>query len=122
MDKIKNIEELKALQTKLHGKAEEAAANKVVIRIAMATCSIASGSSPVLSFFKDEMPKQPLEFIISSTGCTGLCHSEPTVEVTLPGKSPVMFGKVDLKKAAEIVNDFIKGGRQIEGILEVSGT
>lgn len=122
MDEIKNIEELKALQAKLSSKAENAATNKVVIRIAMATCSIASGAKPVLDFFNEEMPKQSLGFIIKSTGCTGLCHSEPTVEVTLPGKNPVMFGKVDLKKAAEIVNDFIKGGHQVEGIIEVSGT
>lgn len=122
MDKIKNVEELKALQSAFSKNADAAAANKVIIRIAMATCSIASGSKPVLDFFSEEMPRQPLEFIIKSTGCTGLCHSEPTVEVTLPGKAPVMFGKVDVKKAAEIVNDFIKGGRQIEGIVEVSGT
>lgn len=87
----------------------------------MATCSIASGAKPVLNFFNKEMPGQPLEFIIKSTGCSGLCHSEPTVEVALPGQSPIMFGKVDVKKAAEIVNDFIKGGRQVEGVVAVSG-
>ncbi|OGK04927.1 MAG: hypothetical protein A2W80_04030 [Candidatus Riflebacteria bacterium GWC2_50_8] len=120
MDKVKNVEQLKALQSALSKEAEQAASKKVIIRIAMATCSIASGAKPVLDFFTEEMPRQPLEFIVKSTGCTGLCHSEPTVEVTLPGKAPVMFGKVDVKKAAEIVNDYIKGGKQIEGIVEVS--
>lgn len=120
MDKVKNVEQLKALQSALSKESEQAASRKVIIRIAMATCSIASGAKPVLDFFTEEMPRQPLEFIVKSTGCTGLCHSEPTVEVTLPGKAPVMFGKVDVKKAAEIVNDYIKGGKQIEGIVEVS--
>ncbi|PKL45477.1 MAG: NADP oxidoreductase [Candidatus Riflebacteria bacterium HGW-Riflebacteria-1] len=120
MEKVTNVEQLKALQSALSKEAEQAASKKVIIRIAMATCSIASGAKPVLDFFTEEMPRQPLEFIIKSTGCTGLCHSEPTVEVTLPGKAPVMFGKVDVKKANEIVNDYIKGGKQIEGILEVS--
>lgn len=120
MEKVTNVEQLKALQSALSKEAEQAASKKVIIRIAMATCSIASGAKPVMDFFNEEMPRQPLEFIVKSTGCTGLCHSEPTVEVTLPGKAPVMFGKVDVKKANEIVNDYIKGGKQIEGILEVS--
>ncbi|HAE40970.1 MAG TPA: NADP oxidoreductase [Candidatus Riflebacteria bacterium] len=120
MEKVTNVEQLKALQSALSKEAEQAASKKVIIRIAMATCSIASGAKPVLDFFNEEMPRQPLEFIVKSTGCTGLCHSEPTVEVTLPGKAPVMFGRVDVKKASEIVNDYIKGGKQIEGILEVS--
>jgi NADP-reducing hydrogenase subunit HndB len=120
MDKVKNTEQLKSLQSALRKDAEEAASSKVIIRIAMATCSIASGAKPILDFFNEEMPRQPLEFIVKSTGCTGLCHSEPTVEVTMPGKDPVMFGKVDIKKAAEIVNDFIKGGKPVEGVVEVS--
>ena len=120
MDKVKNTEQLKALQSALRKDAEEAASRKVIIKIAMATCSIASGAKPVLDFFKEEMPRQPLEFIIKSTGCTGLCHSEPTVEVTMPGKAPVMFGHVDVKKATEIVNDYIKGGKPVEGTVEVS--
>ncbi len=120
MDKIINTEQLKALQSTLRKAADEAVSSKVIIKIAMATCSIASGSKPLLDFFNEEMPRQPLEFIIKSTGCTGLCHSEPTVEVTLPGKAPVMFGHVDLKKAAAIVNEYIKAGKEVEGTVEVS--
>jgi len=39
--------------------------------------------------------------------------------VTLPGKAPVMFGHVDVKKATDIVNDYIKNGKPVEGIVEV---
>ena len=118
MEKIRKYDELKKLGTELKNRKNSEGSEKVVIRVAMATCSIASGSKPVLDFFTQEMPKQPVDFTLISTGCTGLCHSEPTVEITLPGKEPVMFGKVDVKKAGEIINEFIKAGKTVDGIIE----
>lgn len=118
MEKIRNIDELKRLRAELKEKKENGASAKVVIRIAMATCSIASGSKPVLDYFIQEMPKQPVDFIIKPTGCTGLCHSEPTVEITLPGAEPVMFGRVSIRKAGEIIDEYIKAGKIIDGVIE----
>lgn len=118
MEKIRKFDELKKLSAELKDKKKNESSANVVVRIAMATCSIASGSKPVLDFFTQEMPKQPVDFNIISTGCTGLCHSEPTVEVTLPGAEPVMFGKVDVKKAGEIINEFIKAGKTVDGVIE----
>lgn len=117
MEKIRKFDELKKLRAELKEKKDNGSA-KVIIRIAMATCSIASGSKPVLDFFTQEMPKQPVDYTVISTGCTGLCHSEPTVEVTLPGAESVMFGKVDVKKAGEIINEFIKAGKMVDGVIE----
>ena len=118
MEKIREIDELRKLREELKEKKENEASVKVVIRIAMATCSIASGSKPVLDFFTQEMPKQPVDYIVLPTGCTGLCHSEPTVEVTLPGAEAVMFGKVDIKKAGEIIDEYIKAGKLVDGVIE----
>ncbi|HAQ62160.1 TPA: NADP oxidoreductase [Candidatus Delongbacteria bacterium] len=117
MKAIKSIGDLKTLTEKLKIKSS-ADKKKVQICIAMATCSIASGSGKVMEFFKEEMPKQPFEFMIRSTGCMGLCHSEPTVEVTLPDSDPVVFGKVDVKRARSIIEDYIKTGKTIDGVIE----
>lgn len=118
MEKVNNVKELKELNTKLKKQTEDEGKN-VVVRVAMATCSIASGSQPVIDYFNEEMKNCETKYIVKSTGCTGLCHSEPTVEVLLPGKSAVMFGKVDKKKAAEILNSYIKEGKEVAGTLEV---
>ncbi len=50
----------------------------------------------------------------------GYCYAEPTVEVIIPGKEPVVFGYVDVKKADEIIEKYIKGGELVEGIIPVN--
>ncbi len=117
MKAIKSIGDLKTLTDEIKEKTT-GDKKKVQISIAMATCSIASGSGKILEFFKEEMPKQPIESIIRSTGCLGLCHSEPTVEVILPDSDPVVFGSVDVKMARSIIDDFIKSGKTIDGVIE----
>jgi NADP-reducing hydrogenase subunit HndB len=120
MNRITNRAEFTALQTLLQQQATAEEKSKIVIRIAMATCSIASGSTAVLQAFAEQMPRQPGEFCLKPTGCTGLCHSEPTVEITLPGAPPVMFGKVKPAKVPEIIEKFIIKGEPVEGMIKES--
>ncbi|HPN77898.1 MAG TPA: (2Fe-2S) ferredoxin domain-containing protein, partial [Prolixibacteraceae bacterium] len=54
------------------------------------------------------------------TGCMGFCYAEPTVEITLPGKEPVVFGHVDKTKAREIIDRFIIKGELADGIIPVN--
>ncbi|MGC9355071.1 MAG: hypothetical protein ACP5D9_14590 [Mariniphaga sp.] len=50
----------------------------------------------------------------------GYCYAEPTVEVTLPGKEPVVFGYVNKEKAEEIIDVYIKRGELIDGIIPLT--
>ena len=118
MNKVNNRNELNDLRDVLRLNRATEESKKVVIRIAMATCSIASGSTAVLEAFTEQMPRHPAEYLIKSTGCTGLCHSEPTVEITRPGSPPVMFGKVDVPKVAELINTFIIKGEPVDGVVK----
>jgi (2Fe-2S) ferredoxin len=108
MPRINDMSELLARQAELKAQRQTARDKGVVIRIAMATCSIASGAQAIMDYFSAEMPKIATRYQVISTGCNGACHSEPTVEVLLPGQEPRFYGEVDLKKAATIVNDYIK--------------
>ena len=47
--------------------------------------------------------------LVRQTGCMGLCHSEPTVEVKSPGMPDVIYGRVDAAAAKEIVQKHIVG-------------
>ena len=47
--------------------------------------------------------------LIRQTGCMGLCHSEPTVEVVVPGMPTVIYGHVDADTARAIVDKHIVG-------------
>jgi NADP-reducing hydrogenase subunit HndB len=122
MTKIRSLDELKKIHTEEKSKIDAWADkshpdNIIQVKVTMATCGIASGSKPVLDFMKEELEKRNIPALISQTGCMCYCYAEPTVEVTIPGKEPVMFGYVNLKKADEIIERYIRKGELVEGII-----
>jgi NADP-reducing hydrogenase subunit HndB len=125
MNKIKNLADLRALKerlqttTKLRDKSEYSE-SLIQIKVAMATCCIASGSRETMNYIVDELDKRNIEAVVTQTGCMGYCYAEPTVEVSVPGKESIVFGYVDVKKADEIIEKYIKGGMLVEGIIPVN--
>ncbi|MCF8225664.1 MAG: (2Fe-2S) ferredoxin domain-containing protein [Bacteroidales bacterium] len=89
-----------------------------LIKVAMATCSIAAGSEKIYQTMSDFVKKRGVHAEISKTGCMGYCYAEPTVEVTLPGREPVVFGNVDENRADEIIESYIKMGDPVPGIIK----
>ena len=72
------------------------------------------GARPVLNAFVDEVAKRHLEnVVVTQTGCIGMCQFEPIVEVFVPGKDKVTYGKVSPEKVARIVADHIVNGNPI---------
>ena len=94
--------------------------NHVQVKVAMATCGIASGAKPIMEFFVEQLDRRNIPGIVTQTGCMGYCFAEPTVEVQLPGKEPVVYGFVDRKRADEIIEKYIKNGELVEGIIPVN--
>lgn len=125
MTKIKSLADLKKMKESFQSKIalrekSETPEGRVLVKVAMATCGIASGAKEVMDFLVDELDKRSIDAIVSQTGCMGYCYAEPTVEVTLPGKDPVVFGFVDAAKADEIIEKYIKQGELLEGIIPVN--
>jgi NADP-reducing hydrogenase subunit HndB len=125
MNKIKNLAELRDLKEKLQSKTKlrdksEVPEQMVQVKVAMATCCIASGSRETMNYIVDELDKRNIDAVVTQTGCMGYCYAEPTVEITLPGKEPLVFGYVDIKKADEIIEKYIKSGVLVEGIIPVN--
>jgi len=83
----------------------------------MGTSGIASGAKETFNFFIEELEKRSIEAVVTQTGDMGYSFAEPTVEVTLPGKDPIVFGGVNTKKADQIIESYIKNGELVEGIL-----
>ncbi len=125
MEKIKSLADLKKirdekvteLKTRERGEASE---NLVQVRVAMATCGIASGAKDIMEFMAEALEKRGVDALVTQTGCMGYCYAEPTIEVTLPESEPVVFGGVNLKKADEIIEKYIKGGELVDGIIPVN--
>lgn len=117
-DLVKKREEiLKGLEIRLKANDPD---NFVQVKVAMATCGIASGAKPVMEFFQEQFERRNIPGMVTQTGCMGYCYAEPTIEVTLPGQDPVVFGFVDLKKADQIIEKYIKAGEYVDGIIPVN--
>lgn len=125
MTKIKSLADLKRMSEDLKSKISlrEKSNNSddlVQVKVAMATCGIASGAKDVMDFMIGSFEKRSISAIVTQTGCMGYCYAEPTIEVKLPGKEPIVFGYVDIKKADEIIEKYIKHGELVEGIIPVN--
>lgn len=92
----------------------------VQIKVAMATCGIAAGAKEVMSYFIEALDRERVDALVTQTGCMGYCYAEPTVEITVPGKEPLVFGRVNKTKVDEIITSYIKQGILIDDIIPVN--
>lgn len=121
MAKIKSMEDLIAIREKhktdmniRNTEGEE----KIRIIIGMATCGIASGARETLNAMVEELNKLNItNASVIQSGCMGLCHSEPTVEVVYPDKEPILYGNVTPEKGREIIDKHIKKGELVDDII-----
>lgn len=125
MGKINSLDDLKKIRDGARSMIDmrsktDSPEGMVQVKVALATCGIASGARPIMDFFTDELDKRGIGAVITQTGCMGYCYAEPTVEVQMPGKEPVVFGFVDQKRADEIIEKYIKNGELVEGIIPVN--
>lgn len=125
MEKLKSLADLKRVREEARAKIDlrvrgDNPEGLVQVKVAMATCGIASGARPIMDFFADELDKRGIGAVVTQTGCMGYCYAEPTVEVQLPGQEAVVFGFVDRKRADEIIEKYVKNGELVEGIIPVN--
>jgi NADP-reducing hydrogenase subunit HndB len=119
MAKICSLADLKKLREEL--KKTTGREGKTVINVSLATCSIASGGETAMDAMKDEVQKLALADVeFKKSGCMCYCFAEPTVEVTIPGREPVVFGNVDEARARQIVGTYVKNGELVEGVIPVN--
>jgi len=122
MTKIKSLADLKKMKSDLQSKIalrekSENPEGRILVRVGMGTSGIASGAKQVMEFLIDELEKRNVDAIVTQVGDMGYSFAEPTVEVTLPGNEPIVFGDVDQKKADDIIEKYIKNGELLDGII-----
>lgn len=123
--KIKSLADLKKIRDEMGSDMQtrekgEDAENLVQVKVAMATCGIASGAKDTMEFIIDALEKRGVDALVTQVGCMGYCYAEPTIEVKLTGSDPVVFGGVNLEKADEIIEKYIKSGELVDGIIPVN--
>jgi NADP-reducing hydrogenase subunit HndB len=93
----------------------ESSNKDVQVIVGMGTCGIAAGAKDTFTALINTLTEKGLtNVLVRQTGCMGLCHSEPTVEVIAPDMPAVIYGKVDAATAVEIVEKHIVGKQLID--------
>jgi Ferredoxin len=125
MNKIKSLDDLRKMKQNLESgmnirEKSDSPDSLVQIRVAMATCGIAAGARSVMNALIDKIEKEKIPAVVTQGGCMGYCYAEPTIEVKVPGKDPVVFGYVDTVKAIEIIDKYVLNGEFVDGVIPVN--
>jgi NADP-reducing hydrogenase subunit HndB len=97
----------------------EVEGKEVQVIVGMGTCGIAAGAKTTFDAIMKAVEEQNLaaNVVIRQTGCMGLCHVEPTVEVVVPGMPATIYGRVDATVAADIVRKHIVDRKLVNGYI-----
>jgi NADP-reducing hydrogenase subunit HndB len=123
--KIKSLADLRKIKAEVQEKIKlrefgENSENIVQVKVAMATCGIAAGAKEIMNYMIEELDFQGVDAIVTQTGCMGYCYAEPSIEVIIPGKEPVVYGFVTRDKAKQIIAEYIIKGELVDGIIPVT--
>ena len=114
-----SLDELRALRDNKKNdlRKREAEGKEIQVVVGMGTCGIAAGAKQILDTFITVLDEKKLvdSVMVRQTGCMGMCHSEPTVEVIAPGMPAVIYGNVDASVVSEIIQKHIIGKELLDG-------
>ena len=79
------------------------------ILVGMGSCGLATGADEVFEAVRDEVSRLKLAYRVAPTGCIGWCGQEPLVDVQLPGEPRITYGRLDARKARELVRGLRQG-------------
>ncbi len=115
IDDLKKIKEKSNKETSLrHGKAN------IKVTVHMGTCGIAAGAREVMNALMEEMAEADRQDIrVVTSGCMGMCSSEPNVTVRRLGEDAVLYGDLNGEKMRKIFQGHILNG-EIQSDLAVA--
>ena len=98
IDDLKKIKEKSNRETSLrYGDAN------IKITVHMGTCGIAAGAREVMNALMEEMAETDRQDIrVVTSGCMGMCSSEPNVTVETKGAEPIVYRDMDSNKMRQV--------------------
>jgi NADP-reducing hydrogenase subunit HndB len=98
IDDLKKIKEETAKSTSIR----DGEAN-IKITVHMGTCGIAAGARAVMNALMEEMAEADRQDIrIVTSGCMGMCSSEPNVTVESKEAEPIVYQKMDANRMRQV--------------------
>ncbi len=127
MNKVKSLDDLKRMRESARSTLDLREKSNhpeqmVRVKVSMATCGIATGAKEIMTYFIEALDREKVDALVTQTGCMGYCYAEPTVEITLPGSEPLVFGYVTKKKVDDLITKYIQEGILLDDILPITYT
>jgi NADP-reducing hydrogenase subunit HndB len=112
-----NIEDLEKIRERVKRttSVREGGAFQAKVVVHMGTCGIAAGARGIMSAFLKELETRDIhDVLLTNSGCAGLCSQEPMATVELAGQAPVKYVNLTEKKAKEIFEKHVLGGKIVK--------
>jgi len=88
---------------------------KAKVTVHMGTCGIAAGARKIMQAFMREIEDKDInDVMLTNSGCAGLCSREPMATVELSGQPPVKYVDLTEKRAKEIFDKHVLGGKIVQ--------
>ena len=110
---IKSLDELRKLRETLKGSVDlrekgESTTGVTEILVGMGTCGISAGARDTFNELLNVLEDKNLNNVkVISVGCLGQCSMEPTVQVNMPDREPLIYGNITKEKALDLVQKVI---------------
>ena len=107
---IEDLKKIKERAKKDTALREGQATAKVTVH--MGTCGIAAGAREVMDALLEEMAEADRDDIrVVTSGCMGMCSSEPNVTVEIIGLYPVIYQHMDRNKMRQVFKQHVLQGK-----------
>lgn len=116
MTKIRSLEDLNRFREEvIKERQRKAALGHIQLIVSLGSCGIAAGALDTLQAVRQMVEEDKIKNVtISETGCIGLCHHEPILEVIAGDTPRVTYGSVTPEVARRILRGHVVDGRVVE--------
>ena len=118
MAKIGSLADLRKIKESASDQTAARSEGRTRVIIGLGTCGIAAGARAVMQALMEELQKRSISGVtVETTGCIGMCQSEPLIDVIREGASRITYGRVKPSDAARIVADHIVNGQIVQDLV-----
>ncbi|MDY0109881.1 MAG: NADH-ubiquinone oxidoreductase-F iron-sulfur binding region domain-containing protein [Candidatus Krumholzibacteria bacterium] len=87
------------------------------IFVGTGTCGLGAGAAKTVAAIKDYLAAAGVAGEVVEVGCVGICSEEPIMDVQLPGRARLSYGKVDADKVESILSAVLAGRPPVDECL-----
>ncbi len=88
-----------------------------VVFVGTATCGLGAGAGQTLEVARAWLDDAGVDADVVEVGCIGICCEEPIMDVQLPGRARLSFGKVTPDRVADVLQGVLSGSPPDQLIL-----